>query len=84
MLGEGGSKSPPGNGHNDTLSVESQAMMQRRAELNRDLADLNGRLENAEAYRKQLMQNSESWDSIKQKYEVCSFQSYEEFDLFPI
>ncbi|ELT97938.1 hypothetical protein CAPTEDRAFT_222146, partial [Capitella teleta] len=50
-------------------SDQHNVMMERRAELNRDLADLNGRLENAEAYRKQLMQSSESWDSIKLKYE---------------
>ena len=61
----------------DTVhTAESHAMMERREDLNRDLADLNGRLEDAEAYRKQLMQSTDSWDTIKVKYEVGTFASH--------
>jgi hypothetical protein len=69
----------------EMCSSEHNAMMQRRVELNRNLADLNGRLEDAEAYRKQLLQTSEGWSSLKQKYEVSLdpvLENIQTFSLF--
>ena len=70
LSGDGQTLNVKEDGDEELTSAEHNDMMQRRAELNRDLADLNGRLEDAEAYRKQLVQSSDGWSSIKQKYEV--------------
>ena len=78
VSGEGETVNVKEDGNEEECTNEHNVLMHRRAELNRDLAELNGRLENAEAYRKQLMQSSDSWDSIKMKYEVSKVKSHSE------